>query len=605
MDRLRACCAGLAVWCASQVSSAAPPEARTLRPADGDNLVALLADRDDDDDDGVPDLESASPRASSLGDVVWVTTEPKKLESVAGDSVRLIVDGKPLSLQAALGKRLGRFGLQGLHAGQARLSLGKARLTVEVRELFALDGSGEPVDFARSHAALSRALPVEPADLEALSFVVAGTPEHLPRWVSVASFRPDLSPLDTLGEVALEARPCPAGVGAGLACRGTVPIKSAGDIVDRSHPEAALHSLLAEVGGRLVIGVDKSMAVLKVGGPRRSALGELGRFRGKLRVRLVRMGPGGAPPVGGDDAGALAVARSELSTANSLWGQCGVVFGSERDLDVSVVDPPGPHLVAVGCDLGTPASGGEVALRVDEREVRVTTRARQTPTEVAGALARALRRAGFRALVSPNALISPGALRSVDVLVRRANGQPAKVAPLGDTPSTDATLGVCIGGVDLSDGLSHFSDFDAAAGTLEERTLLKAFDDGDPSTLEVLVVPAFGRAGRIGESFIYGEGASLRNAVIVDRAGVRAGARSFALAHELGHILLDLPGHPDDYGVDRPSLLMDADATDPSVFGPRRLTLADCERALRQSGPTAPVPLLEAWPLRRPSGPQK
>ena len=111
------------------------------------------------------------------------------------------------------------------------------------------------------------------------------------------------------------------------------------------------------------------------------------------------------------------------------------------------------------------------------------------------------------------------------------------------------------------------------------------------------MIPNFAQSGRIGESFIYADGSSVRNAVIIDRAAIRAGARSYALAHELGHILLDMPGHPDDYGVDQPSSLMDADAADPTIFGPRRLTVADCERALRQSGPRAPVPLLEDWPL--------
>ncbi len=72
------------------------------------------------------------------------------------------------------------------------------------------------------------------------------------------------------------------------------------------------------------------------------------------------------------------------------------------------------------------------------------------------------------------------------------------------------------------------------------------------------------------------------------------------LSHELGHVLLDMPGHPDDYGVDQPTALMDADATDPSIFGPRRLSIDECERALRQRGPAARVPLLEPWPLVRP-----
>ena len=54
---------------------------------------------------------------------------------------------------------------------------------------------------------------------------------------------------------------------------------------------------------------------------------------------------------------------------------------------------------------------------------------------------------------------------------------------------------------------------------------------------------------------------------------------------------------PDDYGVDRPSDLMDADAADPSVFGPRRLSIEECERAVRQSGPKTATPLLSSWPL--------
>ena len=50
-------------------------------------------------------------------------------------------------------------------------------------------------------------------------------------------------------------------------------------------------------------------------------------------------------------------------------------------------------------------------------------------------------------------------------------------------------------------------------------------------------------------------------------------------------------------GVDRPSALMDADAADPSIFGPRRLSIDDCERAVRQSGPGVAIPLLEPWPM--------
>jgi hypothetical protein len=60
---------------------------------------------------------------------------------------------------------------------------------------------------------------------------------------------------------------------------------------------------------------------------------------------------------------------------------------------------------------------------------------------------------------------------------------------------------------------------------------------------------------------------------------------------------MDLPGHPDDYGVDTPTLLMDSDAADASPFGPRRLTVEECARVVRQSGPRARVPLVADWPV--------
>ncbi|HEV8551503.1 MAG TPA: hypothetical protein VGQ57_20790, partial [Polyangiaceae bacterium] len=187
---------------------------------------------------------------------------------------------------------------------------------------------------------------------------------------------------------------------------------------------------------------------------------------------------------------------------------------------------------------------------------------------------------------------------TADVLVRRADGGLAELRPDGAAPlSSDPSLGACFGEVDFADGLDHFTDVDAPAGTVEERALVKAFEDGDPTTIDVFVVPAFSGAGRIGESFVHEPGSSIQNVVILDRAGIRAGARSFVLAHELGHVLLDLPGHPDDYGVDRPSDLMDADAADASMFGPRRLSVEECERAVRQSGAGAALPLLTPWPL--------
>jgi hypothetical protein len=244
------------------------------------------------------------------------------------------------------------------------------------------------------------------------------------------------------------------------------------------------------------------------------------------------------------------------------------------------------------------AGGGRIRLRADGRLVDVTTTAGESPDLCARDVARSVERAGLVAMVSPNAKSGPALWPSVDVSVRRHDGSLATLDTLPGAPlSTDPSLGVRIGSVDLSDGITHFTDMDAMAGTLEERTLIKAIDDGDPTTIEVIVVPLFAGGGRIGESFIASDLSSVRNVVLLDRAGIRARQSSLTLAHELGHVLLDLPGHPDDFGVDTPTSLMDSDAADPSPFGPRRLSADDCARMIRQSGPGARVPMLVDWPI--------
>src|SRR5262249_19385683 len=158
------------------------------------------------------------------------------------------------------------------------------------------------------------------------------------------------------------------------------------------------------------------------------------------------------------------------------WGQCGIQLGSEAQAEVHVVDPPPSWLVSMGCDLGLPASGGDVRLRVEGKEARAVLRAGMTPLDAARAVARAVETLGFVANVSSNARSDAGADGSVDVLVRRRDGSLARLeAPSRGPITNDATMTACIGEVDFSDGLDHFTDVDAPAGTVEERTLIKAF----------------------------------------------------------------------------------------------------------------------------------
>jgi hypothetical protein len=574
-----------------------------------------LADEDDDDGNGTADgLQGRLTAAASVDarpiDESMVGAIVKREE---GDGqVRFLARGMPVSSDKPLPPGAS---VQGLKPGTVKLTLERAGASAlrefSVASLRFRDGAGQELSGALSHASLSRTPPRRtPAegsapydDPDALRVVVQWPrppqgPGKPPR-LDVESLSTAGRSVDELRDVALAAIPCEGAVDSSLQCFSSAPLHFVGDDVDREHPLFLGKALRADLGGAIVARLNGRKAqALRVLGPRISSAGPIARLRAKVRPIVLRVAPSGAPAVGGSDMGAVAAMRSELSLAASVWAQCGVSLGDIRTLDIRIVDPPAPFLVAIGDDLGFSSSGGELRLKVDGRPLNLTIARGRTPDAVAYQLASALDKAGFVPTVSPNARIGPGVTGSVDVLVRRRNGTMATVEPVSGNGEvcTDATLSVRIGMVDLNDGLQHFRDADAVAGTLEERTLLKAIDDGDPQTIELVVVPSFSGGVRIGESFIGMDGSSLRNVVIVDRAGVRARRSSLTLAHELGHVLLDLPDHPDDYGVDTPTRLMDSDASDPSAFGPRRITEEECARVMRESGPLARTPLLTAWP---------
>jgi len=578
-------------------------------------VIELVADRDDDDLDGVPDGDAAFVASAARVDAVplaggftGVTLTPTS----GAEHARVLAAGRPVAWGTPLPKGAMLQGVTpGLVVIEARARHGESsQLTVVVTGVGLRDGEGRDVDFTRSHASLDRSVPsqvngdasalydepdplrlyvVTPGDREAPTIrveSVAATGAHL-----------DSLPPPTLSVVAC-TEPDPS---RRLRCFASEPLRFVIDEVDSHHILASGRSLRAELGGAIVLRRDGRKAqAIRVEGPRKGPAGPIGRLRATVRPFVLRLTPGGVPAIGGNELGAVAALRAELTQAASAWGECGVTFGPPADIAVHVVDPPPAYLLAVGDALGLPASGGHVRVRVDgQKNVEITTRNGQLPIEVAREAARQFERAGFVATVSPNARVGSGASASVDVLVRRKGGGFAHLEPLepGMPVADDGSMTVRIGSVDLADGLTHFSDIDAVAGTLEERTLLKSLDDGDPSTLEVVVIPFFAGGGRIGESFIGTDRSSLRNVVLLDRAGVRARRASLTLAHELGHVLLDVPGHPDDYGIDTPTRLMDADASDASPFGPRRLTLAECARVVRESGPGARAPLLREWPL--------
>ena len=472
-------------------------------------------------------------------------------------------------------------------------------------EIYGLDGAGRVVDLAREGATIQRTppsrLPDDPlantGDPDELRLLVVGQADDLPGALTVASVGQAGERVDALGSLALTSSPCPVDLPAarGRVCGVTVPVRAVADDIDRLHPLIKERSLRAELGGSLLVGAvgaSGSTARVRVGGPRHTDLGPLQSLQATLRVHLVRVRKGGPAPIGGNDAEAIESAKAEVQRANGIWSSCGIGF-DDQTTKIEVVDPPSPWLLSLGCDVGLPASGGRVSFRVEGRRVDVAVPRGTSPRGAARLVANRVEKLGLKARISDNAPIGPSVGASADVLIRKADGSLATIAPIPKEPlSTDATLSACIGEVDLEDGLQHFGDVDAIAGTVEERALVKAFDDGDPSTIEVIVVPSFAGGSRIGESFIFADAGAVRNVVLEDRGGFRADRASFTLAHELGHVLLDQPGHPDDYGMDTPTQLMDADAANGTAFGPRRLTIEECERAVRQSGPASPVRVL-------------
>lgn len=572
--------------------------------------ITLVADRDDDDADDRADAEGDVVGLGARVDLVTLDARfnGATFTPISGrEKARIVAGGKAL----AWGERIPAGAqLQGLSPGRAVIAVRAAHgkdlaLALDIHGVGMRDGQKRALDLAKDRVSLQRTPPARVdlddaehgfADPDALRITLASPSGSSLGPITVESLAADGAPLDLIRDLKVTKTACDASASADLVCSASAPLRFVVDEIDRAHSLVAARSIRAEVGGAVVVrdGSGKKLQAIRVAGPRQSAVGPIGRHRLSIHAIVMRITASGSPSVGGTDAGAIAAVRQELSVASATWGQCGVTFGPAAQMDVKVVSPPPPYLVALGDDIGLPASGGTVRLEIDRKPVAFKTKKGWSTRQAALELQRAAETAGFKAALSENARIAPGATPSVDVAVRRADGQLASVELVS---SSDPTLSVHVGSVDLTDGLQHFGDVDSVAGTLEERTLVKAVDDGDPRTIEVIVIPFFAGGGRIGESFIASDGSSMRNVVIIDRAGVRARRTSLTLAHELGHVILDEPGHPDDYGIDTPTLLMDSDASDASPFGPRRLTVDECARAVRQSGPGARLPLLAEWKL--------
>jgi len=584
--------------------------------ADADAPAATLilaVDADDSDGSGLADhLQTEHVPGHDLRSLPTALLSGARSIEVKGDAVRLVRDGRPLGRSVALGRgaRVKPPRLQGVRVGTARVVIdAKAEMRVvhvEVVRLSALDGDNAVLE-ANDPLTVS------------LSVTNDGSLPTVSGFHTVSGDRRDLrlelqaAPLQGLSaKVRLDSYSREGQLRDSILLtlqredpRGPLRspfVRLVSDGVDRSAPGVAGRVLQVALRDRVQASYrhpDGTVLQQEWSVYRPGRAGETGgALEARLRVFVLRTHAGGPPVIGRDELSALAIVHAQVEAANEIWLQCGIGFGRGTEAEVNLVAPPPPSLISVADGDGLPAAGGGVIrLRVDNVDIPpIPTVASASPVDTALAMAAGIERMGFHTRVTLNPRTQFGAGPSADVQVRSSGGQLTRITASGAEPlSSDRRQRVQLGIVDIGDGISEFNNMTARSGTLEERALIKAFADDDPGTIELFVINRFTNGSRQGEAFIEAGGGSVINAVVVDRNGLQQQRTAWTVAHEVGHVLLDAPLHPDNLGPDRPWRLMDSDSNRGTVYGPKRLGVDECMRARHESAaPARPVLLRPA-----------
>lgn len=583
--------------------------------------LLLVVDDDDNDDDGVADrLQSAHVPPDNLIEVEVGASDNDVQVSVLG-GLRVLRSGSPLALPFTLHRDElpTRLSLQAVHPSLTGhplallLTRGEHvdRITVHAVELILLDAKNQALIPSRDALSVSHRVTND---------------DSLPRSYDYAVESPDpdnvrvqLQDVRAQGKrVVVRLEPYsadgarrPRSLTLSLARTGVaLPFRSrfvrlVGDEVDRMARGVATQVLQVTLRDRVRIIYETPLGEvsqeLRVGRPGDES-GPLAARQSVLHVVVVRAVAGGPPVIGVNDMSALRIVRDELAIANEVWLQCHVTFGAPSETTVNVVDPPGPTLLSIADGDGLPARGGQIALRIDGKALApVVIPPGATPKDTALRLAQALVSEGFAPVVTVNPAAVFGAGQSADILLRSRSGEFVRIEPFEGVPlTTDLQQRINIGSVDLGDGLEEFDNMTAQSGTLEERTLIKALSDDDPGSIDLFIVNRFTLGTRQGEAFIPATSGPIVSSVVLDRNGLRQRQTAWTMAHELGHVLLNQPLHPDNIGPDVPMLLMDSDNNRGTVHGPKRLTQAECQRVRHQSGVLADPPLLYPYDARTP-----
>lgn len=629
---MRCSCALLA--CLLAVAMADPAGAQRLTvdgpwgPLSERAGVALLLDDDDDDEDGLLDLEQG--RDVPGDDLLQLRLQGPSVGAVevrAAGGIRLVIDGRPVegeTLRLAGSELPRRFHVQGTRLSAANeparlhVSAGAEQMVVPIHVFgFALlDAHNRPIDPRR------RALGVSLRVTNDLSLPRSRAPD-------VTSPDPDNVRLElrdsriTRNRVEVLLRSVDPGTGrtrdeqSVLLTRldPALPHRSrfmrlVADGVDAEAAGVADQVLRVAVRDRIRVQRLEESALVGLHDQRVGRPGDehsdQAALHARVRVVVLRARAGGPPVIGHDELSARDLVRAQIATSNQIWAQCHITFGPPAEVSIEFSDPPGDALLAVGDGDGLPAAGdGSTSFRVNDTPIGpVPTRAGARPVDTALRLKSAIDAAGYFAKVTVNPKTSFGSDASADIQVFARDGGLARVEAIpGLALGTDSRQIVRIGGVDLGDGLDEFDNMTAQSGTLEERALLRSLMDDDPSSIDVLIVNRFARGSRQGEAFIESSDGPIANAVLIDRNGLSQLQSAWTLAHELGHVLLDEPLHPDNVGPDQPWLLMDSDSSRGTVLGPKRVTRRECQRVRRVSGPSAVPALLSPYDPRGDAGP--
>jgi hypothetical protein len=587
---------------------------------DGSRPLLIAVDRDDSDDDGAIDNRQTSqvPADDQL-EVVVHPGEGGDVQIAVLGGLRVLWNGQPrvtpltiphAELPAPLLLQATRASLSG-HPVALLFSQGARALRVPVQavELTLLDAKNRPIDASRDSLGVSlrvtndRSLP-RSADYE----VQSPDPSNVRLQILDGSapgkrIKARLQSLDPSGvrirgSVTLTlVRP-----------RADMPFRSrfvrlVGDDVDLNARGVAGQVLKVGLRDRVRLVYESRFGrvqqLLRVGRPGDESGPRAARLA-RLSVTVLRAQPGGRPVIGVDDLTALQIVRDELEIANEIWLQCHVTLGPPAESSVQIADPPGPTMLAISDGDGLPARGGQIRLRIDGRNLPpIEIAPGSTPADTALRIEQRARAAGYQTAVTINPPAVFGAGPSADLLLRGGDGRFVQLDSVpGFALSTDPQQRLTIGSVDLGNGLEEFDNMTAQAGTLEERTLIKSLTDDDPSTIDLFIINRFTHGTRQGEAFIAASSGSIVNTLVLDRNGLRQRQTAWTLAHELGHVLLNQPLHPDNVGTDAPVLLMDSDNNRGTVNGPKRLLPSECQRVRYEAGERAVPALLQPYDRR-------